>query len=197
LIPTRLRRICPSRSSRDSEPKAHHITPAEFKVDLAELADAATAVGRESSAIKEDLAKLGNFFHLVEDDWHSPSGESCVQLQKLFTVATADLVSLLDEMVRRMRHSYANYKYIEETNAANLTAGHHAAPGHHGAAGHHPAASHHPAPGHHGAADQRVESRHSEVSEPLARRRGSPRDGPRSDRDRSGGPSMSGSRGDR
>ncbi len=179
MIPTRLRRICPSRSSRDSEPKAHHITPAEFKVDLAELADAATAVGRESSAIKEDLAKLGNFFHLVEDDWHSPSGESCVQLQKLFTVATADLVSLLDEMVRRMRHSYANYKYIEETNAANLTAGHHAAPGHHGAA------------------DQRVESRHSEVSEPLARRRGSPRDGPRSDRDRSGGPSMSGSRGDR
>jgi hypothetical protein len=156
-------------------PHARHITPVEFKVDLAELADAGTAVGRESAAIKEDLAKLGNFFHLVEGDWHSPSGESCVQLQKSFTVATADLVSLLEEMVRRMQHSYANYKHIEETNAANLKAGQHAAAGHPAAAGHHGAAGHHVAAGHHGAAGHdpaghRDDSPRREVSEPLASR---------------------------
>ncbi|MFL6117906.1 MAG: WXG100 family type VII secretion target [Catenulispora sp.] len=128
--------------------KARHLTPAEFKVDLQELLDASVSIQAEASAIKANVARLATCFRLVENNFQSPAGQSCAELQKTFNRATENLSSLLEEMVRRMRHSYENYKRSEETNAQNLNTGHGAA-GHPTAGGHHGAGHQHPGRSHH------------------------------------------------
>ncbi|GAA1226435.1 hypothetical protein GCM10009665_16220 [Kitasatospora nipponensis] len=96
------------------------ITPAEFKVDLAQLADAIVIVGARKDAIKEKVAIINDIFHQAESFWHSPAGTSFADFQAEFTQDMLNLNDLLEEMVRRMTAAHQQYVDVEQTNTANF-----------------------------------------------------------------------------
>ncbi|MFI7102504.1 WXG100 family type VII secretion target [Streptomyces sp. NPDC050161] len=96
------------------------LTPAEFKVDLAQLRDAIGTVRGCTTSIESDVSQVKAAFQQAQSSWRSPAGESFGALQVEFGNNMSELVELLHEMVTRMNAAYEEYKQAEETNTENF-----------------------------------------------------------------------------
>jgi len=92
-----------------------------FMVDLAALRSAIDQVSGERDAIHGGIMRVRSTFSNVEDHWKSPSGTSFITLATNFNGVSADLMSLLDEAIRRMWTAYDNYVNTEATNTGNYS----------------------------------------------------------------------------
>jgi WXG100 family type VII secretion target len=96
------------------------ITPAEFKVDVEQLAEAIQIAGGRRDAIKLKVEALNSALTAAEGFWHSPAGTSFVAVQAEFTQYMQTLNDLLDEMVQRMTAAHQQYVDVENQNTANF-----------------------------------------------------------------------------
>jgi WXG100 family type VII secretion target len=96
------------------------ITPAEFKVDVAQLAEAITIVGARTDSIRNEVMIINDVFNQAESFWQSPAGTSFAAFQAEFTQDMQNLNDLLDEMVTRMTAAHDQYVDVEQTNTANF-----------------------------------------------------------------------------
>ncbi|GAA2745994.1 WXG100 family type VII secretion target [Kitasatospora cinereorecta] len=96
------------------------LTPAEFKVDLEQLAEAIEIVRGRKDGIALNVEAIDSCFKAAESYWHSPAGSSFVTFHAEFSANMKQLNELLEEMVKRMGSAYQQYKEIEALNTANL-----------------------------------------------------------------------------
>jgi WXG100 family type VII secretion target len=96
------------------------ITPAEFKVDIEQLAEAIEIAGGRRDAIKLKVEAIDSAFKAAEGYWHSPAASSFVTFQAEFDQTMQNLNELLDEMVTRMTAAHDQYVEIEQVNTANF-----------------------------------------------------------------------------
>ncbi|MDH6109461.1 WXG100 family type VII secretion target [Kitasatospora sp. MAP12-15] len=96
------------------------ITPAEFKVDLAQLADAIVIVGARKDSITNEVSIINGIFQQAESCWTGPAGTSFASFQAEFTQDMLALNDLLAEMVTRMTAAHDQYVQVEEANTANF-----------------------------------------------------------------------------
>ncbi|ASW55409.1 WXG100 family type VII secretion target [Plantactinospora sp. KBS50] len=94
---------------------------AEFRVDLAALAEAIGKVSGERTTISGGISSLKTTFTNVESHWQGPAATSFGTLVTNFNNATDTLMSLLDEAIGRMRTAHGNYAATEQTNTRNYT----------------------------------------------------------------------------
>jgi YD repeat-containing protein len=92
----------------------------DWSVELPKLWDAYVNVGRESTAVREDITKLKQTLSSVGENWRSPSGAEFEPLRKEFDRFAGDLVGVLDESVKRMKTAYDNYMESETINFKGL-----------------------------------------------------------------------------
>ena len=97
------------------------LTPAEFKVDMAQFAQAITTVSQDRDTIEADITQLKALFTQVEQAWISPSGATFIAVQDKFNSAVDELSTLLNQMIQRMQTTYNNYLVAETKNYNNLT----------------------------------------------------------------------------
>lgn len=96
------------------------ITPAEFKVDLSQLADAIVIVGARKDSITNYVTIINDIFKQAESFWTGPAGSSFATFQAEFTQDMQALNELLAEMVTRMTAAHDQYVQVEEANTANF-----------------------------------------------------------------------------
>ncbi|MFI9101782.1 WXG100 family type VII secretion target [Streptomyces fildesensis] len=94
------------------------LTLQDFKVALQNLQDVTELVRRKGEDIRDDIAQINA--SLAKVDWTGPAGTSFVEVHRVYTGNMAELTSLLDEMVKRMRHSYRTYHDMELANFNNV-----------------------------------------------------------------------------
>ncbi|MFG1610857.1 hypothetical protein [Actinoplanes sp. NPDC049265] len=94
----------------------------DFLVDLKALSDAMVSIKTQRNQVESDLVEVKNTFTGMVDDWDSPAGRSFQELTGDFMNASLDLVSTLDEGLRRMHVAYNNYVASESQNAATIAA---------------------------------------------------------------------------
>jgi hypothetical protein len=93
-----------------------------FLTNLKALSDAMTSIRKERDAVETDLVQVKNTFTGISEYWNSPAGRSFQELSGDFMNASLDLVSTLDEGLRRMHVAYNNYVASEQQNAASIAA---------------------------------------------------------------------------
>jgi uncharacterized protein YukE len=98
------------------------LTPAQFKVDLAQLAAATTKVAGEAEAIRSSITIINQSMFEVEVWWRSPAGAIFTGTQEACTTQMNALITLLDDAVTRMRAAYKNYHAMELLNSEILIA---------------------------------------------------------------------------
>lgn len=96
------------------------MTPAEFKVDVTQLAEAISMVGARRESIVSEVSNINNLFKQAESSWQSPAGASFSAFQAEFTQDMQNLNDLLGEMVTRMTAAHDQYVNVEQTNTANF-----------------------------------------------------------------------------
>ncbi|WP_269276924.1 WXG100 family type VII secretion target [Streptomyces sp. H39-S7] len=92
----------------------------EFKIALHDLQEAAETVRRKSEDIRQDIAEINVALAAVEPGWTGPAGTSFAGIKKVYGDDMEVLTSLLEEMVRRMRHAYSTYHAMELANYRNV-----------------------------------------------------------------------------
>jgi YD repeat-containing protein len=92
----------------------------DWSVEMPKLWDAYVNVGRSASAINGSITKLKQSLNTVSEHWRGPSGSQFELPETRFNCFSGDLVSILDESVRRMKTAYDNYKQSETINYKGL-----------------------------------------------------------------------------
>ncbi len=100
-----------------------YVGSAEFAVDMQQLGDAIPRVDADRTAIRSDVQQIMTEFQLVRDSWVSPAGQTFADFSSTLSSATQSLLTLLDDMITRMRTTYRNYQDAESSNAKNLSGG--------------------------------------------------------------------------
>ncbi|MGX9227932.1 WXG100 family type VII secretion target [Streptomyces albus] len=95
-------------------------TLAQFHVDLQALSDATTEVGHVSAEIEGYMRTIAALATQLHDHWDGPAYLSFGSVQQWFQHTEKQLHDLLDEIVRRMKISYDNFRQAEAANFANL-----------------------------------------------------------------------------
>ncbi|KPC94373.1 hypothetical protein ADL27_14765 [Streptomyces sp. NRRL F-6602] len=93
---------------------------AQFHVDLQALSDATTEVGHVSTEIAGYMRTISALATQLHDHWDGPAYLSFGSVQQWFQHTEKQLHDLLDEIVRRMKISYDNFRQAEAANFANL-----------------------------------------------------------------------------
>ncbi|GLZ16205.1 hypothetical protein Acsp04_64400 [Actinomadura sp. NBRC 104425] len=91
-----------------------------FTIDLGLLQTTITSVKTEHGNISADLNSVRTKTKNLGTSWNSPAYSSFDDVMKWFDKASGDLLGLLDELIRRLEKSYANYKAAEEANYGNV-----------------------------------------------------------------------------
>lgn len=97
------------------------ITPAEFKVDVEQLATAIEIVKGRTASITLEVQAISSAFTAAEEYWRGPAGTSFASFQAEFVQDMQSLNALLEEMVTRMASAHDQYVTVEQTNTGNLT----------------------------------------------------------------------------
>jgi hypothetical protein len=96
------------------------LTPARFKVDLAKLDEAITAVQMQAGLIGFRVSLITGMLQRVPYSWQTPAEVPFSELAQACTTQMDGLNALLTEMIRRMRCSYQNYLDAEQANVSNF-----------------------------------------------------------------------------
>lgn len=95
----------------------------QFRVDLAQLAEAIRTVGNCSDDIYWYLDKIVETMGDVDSFWTGPAYVSFGEQAKWFAKTVSDLHDVLDEIVQRMWRSYNNFYNAEQAVLSNLHKG--------------------------------------------------------------------------
>ncbi|MDH6545998.1 hypothetical protein [Streptomyces sp. SAI-041] len=95
----------------------------DWLVHLAALKEAIGAVRRESSEITTGMASIAAKMNDIGTSWNSPSYATFDDIQSWFLTCQHDLEALMQDILRRMDATYANYHDAEGTNYSNVTDG--------------------------------------------------------------------------
>ncbi|MFJ6573533.1 WXG100 family type VII secretion target [Streptomyces sp. NPDC091292] len=95
----------------------------EWLADLAALKEAIGAVGRESTEITTGMASIATRMNDIGTSWNSPSYATFDDIKSWFLTCQNDLEALMEDILRRMNTTYANYHDAEGTNYGNVTDG--------------------------------------------------------------------------
>jgi len=78
-------------------------------------------VSRDRDAISGDFSNIVTQFNALQGAWQGPAATSFEELHTTLQNATQQMLDLLDDIISRMKTSYANYESAETTNAHNLS----------------------------------------------------------------------------
>lgn len=92
-----------------------------WKADLAQLEAAISTVNTCTGNIKTCVDDICNSFTGWPSEWQGPAGGAFGSLLFPFTATSQGLVSMLEDMVTRMRQTYRNYQETEALNAQILS----------------------------------------------------------------------------
>ncbi|MFF9555295.1 WXG100 family type VII secretion target [Streptomyces albus] len=97
-------------------------TLAQFRVDLKALSDATANVQSASAEIAGHMQTIGTLAAQLRDHWEGPAYLSQESVQQWFQRTEKQLHELLDDIVRRMKVSYDNFRAAELANFSTLQA---------------------------------------------------------------------------
>ncbi|MEU3460559.1 WXG100 family type VII secretion target [Streptomyces sp. NPDC006733] len=92
----------------------------ELRIALHDLQEAAETVRRKGEDIQQEIANINAALAVVGPGWIGPAGTSFAAIKQVYADDMDVLVSLLEEMVKRMRHAYATYHAMELANYRNV-----------------------------------------------------------------------------
>jgi WXG100 family type VII secretion target len=93
----------------------------QFSVLMSQFEDTIEVVARESGTVRSTLDSIQDSFRQVETHWQSPAEATFEPLASELRTHADGLNDLLDEIVRRMRATYGNYRETERRAQQNLT----------------------------------------------------------------------------
>ncbi|TBL30218.1 WXG100 family type VII secretion target [Verrucosispora sp. SN26_14.1] len=92
-----------------------------FAVELDKLADAAKKIATERDALEGKLNEINKEFRTLRDYWMSPAGKNFALILDQVDGLSGQVRDVLNEAIRRMKHTHTMYTDVEEQNTKNLT----------------------------------------------------------------------------